>query len=137
MKKVLLGMVVLAALASCKKDEKKCDLNSTNILGSYKVTASVYKENNSTPEVNEFANWDACQKDDVTTLNSNGSAIATDAGTVCDPNGTYTSTWALVGDRLTIDGEVATVTSFDCGGMTVKFEGPDPGEYTITTLVKQ
>lgn len=130
-------MVVLGALASCKKDEKKCDLNSSNILGTYKVTSVKYKANSTTAEVDEFATWDACEKDDVTTLNSNGTSVTTDVGTVCSPAANYTGTWALVGNQLNTDGDVATVTSFDCGGMTLKYEGSDPGEYTITTLVKQ
>jgi hypothetical protein len=61
--KKLLGMAVVfaVALSSCKKDDEKvCDLNQTNLLGSYKITSIKYKANTSTPEVDEFATYDAC-----------------------------------------------------------------------------
>jgi len=138
--KKLLGMAVVfaVALSSCKKDDEKvCDLNQSNLLGSYKTTSFKYKADASTPEVDEFLTLPACEKDDLYVFNSNYTVNFVDAGTQCTPPGNDASVWALSGNTITIDGEIGTVTSFNCSGMTVTFLGTTAGEVTTITLAKQ
>ncbi len=114
MKKSLLFVSVsLLLLVSCKKDDK-CETTVAKIAGNYKVTAAKYKSTPTSPESDLFILLDACEKDDIEVLNENGSYTHQDAGTSCTPSGTYSGTWSLSGNTLTIDGEVSTITSFDC-----------------------
>lgn len=136
----LLGIAIAfaVALSSCKKDDDKvCDLNQSNLVGSYKATAVKYKANTSTPEVDEFATYAACEKDDLTVFNSNNTLSYVDAGTKCTPPGDGTGIWALSGSTLIIDGELTTVSSFNCSGMTITIPGTAAGELTTVTLAKQ
>ncbi len=138
MKKLIICSLFLSVLAtSCKKDDKNCDLNAANFAGTYKFTALTYKANTATPPVDEFAFLDACEKDDIIIFNANNTSSYTDAGVVCVPDGNGTGTWSLTGSTALIDGEIATVASFDCTGMTLTFAGTDPGELSTITLQKQ
>jgi Lipocalin-like domain len=138
MKKIILSVFVLSTvLVSCKKDDKNCDLNAGNFVGSYKVSAISYKANTATPVVDEYATLPACQKDDVITFNANNTSNYTDAGTVCTPNGSDVGVWTLSGGSVTLDGDVYAVASFSCSGMTISQAGPAAGELYTVTLVKQ
>lgn len=142
MKKILLSALVLSiAFTSCKKDDVKvCDLNATNLVGSYKTTAITYKADAATPAVDIFNDplfYDACEKDDLLIFNANNTITFSDAGVVCTPAGNDTGVWTLAGSTVTIDGELATITSFSCSGMTATIAGTTAGELTTITLVKQ
>ncbi len=138
MKKLIICSLFLSVLAiSCKKDDKNCDLNAANFAGTYKITALTYKPNTATPAVDAYAFFDACEKDDLIIFNANNTITYTDAGVVCVPNGNDTGTWSLTGTTAVVDGESATVASFDCKGMTLTIAGTDPGELTTVTLQKQ
>ena len=138
MKKIALSLFVLSVvLVSCKKDDKNCDLNSANFVGSYKVTAITYKANATTPVVDEYATLPVCEKDDVITFNANGTITYTDAGVVCSPSGSSTGVWALSGNTVTLDGTAYGVAAFSCSGTTITESGPAAGELYTVTLVKQ
>jgi hypothetical protein len=138
MKKIFGILTVLTALVSCKKDDStpdtKCFTDILYLTGSYKTTAIKYKASNSSPEQDYFALLDACEKDDVVKLNANGTADYQDAGTVCSPNGTYSSTWSLNGNTIIMDGTAGTIQSFDCKKLIVSVSGAlVPGDtYTVT-----
>ena len=138
MKRISLVAVMLSlVMFSCKKSDKTCDLNAANFAGSYKLSAVKYKADASTPEVDEFALYPACEKDDVTAFNTNGTYTTTDAGTVCTPPGGDNGLWSLSGNVLNLDGTAATVTYFDCNGMTITIAGTAAGELTTVSLSRQ
>ena len=137
MKKILFGILALGAMVSCKKDEKKCDLNAANLVGSYKTTAISYKANTATAPVDEFATYDACEKDDLIIFNSNNTVTYSDAGVVCATPGNDTGVYILNGSQLTLNGEIYTITSFDCNGATLTRAGSTAGELSTITVVKQ
>jgi hypothetical protein len=138
MKKIILSAAVISfALFSCKKSDKTCDLNSASFAGTFKVTAVKYKADASTPEVDEFATYDACEKDDLVIFNSNGTITFQDAGTVCTPPGDDTGTWNLSGSVLTINGTPGTVAYFDCNSTAITLTGISTGEYTTISLARQ
>ncbi len=138
MKKTILAAFLLSAvLTSCKKNDKNCDLNQANFTGAYKTTSVKYKANSSSSEIDIFALSDACEKDDVITFNANGSYIVQDAGIKCSPPGDDNGTWSLSGSAINIDGEIGTVTYFDCKNATITLAGSAQGELTTLTIVKQ
>ncbi len=137
MKKIILSVVVISfAFLSCKKD-KTCDLNTGNFVGSYKVTSFKYKADASTPEIDEFTFWDACEKDDLVIFNANNTITYSDAGLVCTPDGNGTGIWTLSGSAINIDGQVGTVSHFDCNGTTITIAGTTAGELTTVSLSRQ
>ncbi len=134
MKKILLiASISILGLSSCDKDDK-CETNQNSIAGSYKLTAFKYKPAGM-PEIDAYSALDACEKDDITTMNSNGTYTVTDAGTVCSPNGSTSGTWSVSGNTITVDGETGTISSFDC--KTIVFYQEDMGDRITFTYVKQ
>ena len=137
MKKIILSVAVVSfAVLSCKKD-KTCDLNGSSIVGSYKVSSVKYKASASAPEVDEFATWDACEKDDVITFNASNTVTFQDAGAVCVPPGDDTGIWTLVGNDLNIDGQAFKVAYFDCNSAAIQIVGPGAGETYTISLARQ
>ena len=141
MKKIMLSICVIGLLASCKKDDdddRVCDFSQSNFVGTYKVTSVAYKADSSTPEEDEFSTWDACEKDDLIIFNSNNTITYQDVGTICTPNGNDVGIWSYVNSNtVNINGDITTVTSFNCDGGIFTIAGTDPGEYTRITLDRQ
>lgn len=139
MKKLFFSVFAISVIFSaCKKDDKTCDLTTANLAASYKITSIKYKASSSVPETEVLSLWlDACQRDDITTFNTNGTVNFQDAGTVCSPSGNGTGVWSLSGSTLTVDGEAASVSSFSCSAMTITFTDNTTGEVIKTTFTKQ
>ena len=129
-------------LFSCKKDPKPepaCSISMTGLSGAYKLTALKYKQNATAPEIDYLAFMDACEKDDIVTLKSNGTYDYNDAGTVCTPNGTDNGTWSITGNTLTSDGTMnGTISSYDCKTLIYYAENVNAaGDRLTFTMVKQ
>ena len=142
MKKILFGVVALAVLTlnSCKKDDDEpANITPTtaNLSGSYKL-AKITAQSGTNPEV-DITNsvMPACEKDDVTTLNANGTYTIVDAGTQCSPAGGDSGTWSLVkSTTLSLDGSNVTIIRFN--GTNLDLSESDPSFGTIRTyMVKQ
>jgi len=118
------SLLLLPALFfACKKEDHKntCTTDVSSISGSYKITAYAYKASASSPE-QDYYNiifTEACEKDDILTFNSNGNWTLKDAGVVCSPSGDDSGTWSLSGNTLSVDGDPATIESFDCKSLVV------------------
>ena len=136
MKKFILASVVLSFLfAGCSKNDKNCDLNSTNLVGTYRTTAIKYKASTGSQEIDIFSSLEACVKDDLIIFNDNGTVVFQDAGSVCSPSGNDSGSWNLSGNRIMLDGEAGTVTSFECKTMVITFT-ETTGEVSTITLAK-
>ena len=136
----LLGMAVVfaVALSSCKKDEVKvCELNQSNLLGTYKPSALKYKASPSSPEEDLYLLLEACEKDDLVVLNSNNTFNYVDGGTQCVPAGDGTGSWTLSGNTFNIYGQITTVSSFTCSELIFTAPGPIPGSIRTATWVRQ
>lgn len=92
-----------------------------SLSGSYKITAYTYKASASSAEQDYFniAFPDACERDDIIMLNSNGNYAYTDAGVACSPAGDYTGTWSVSGTSINLDGDLGTLESFDCKTLVI------------------
>lgn len=122
MKKIIITSLVFALLISCKKNsDKKCNLDTASVTGSYKITAATYKATPTGSETDYYATLfpDACERDDIITLNANGAYTFNDAGVKCTPPGDDTGTWSLSGNTITIDGSPANVDNFNCSTLTL------------------
>jgi uncharacterized lipoprotein YehR (DUF1307 family) len=141
MKKIMVSAAILVtSVISCKKKDSAptCTTNMASIAGSYKTLSIKYKANNSSPEQDFFALLDACEKDDIVKLNANGSADYQDAGIPCTPNSSYTSTWSLNGNSITMDGTQGTIQLFDCKKLVVTASGAlIPGDIFTVTYERQ
>ena len=135
MKKLALSSLFIALLlTACKNDDDDvaCQLSSSSIVGTYKITAITYKPTPTSADVDIYATLDACEKDDLLVLNDNGIMNYQDAGTVCSPSGSYSGSWSLTGNSITIDGDPGTVSSFDCS--TLVLTQADPSGTGVSTI---
>ena len=118
MKKLLVVALTFSLFVSCDKDDD-CNQDQAGISGNYRITAVTYKQTSSSPEVDYYSTFfpDACDRDDVITLNANGTYTVTDAGVQCVPPNTDSGTWSTNGTTITIDGETGNIVSFNCDAL--------------------
>jgi hypothetical protein len=139
MKKIFgTAFLALIVLSSCEKDKDDCEKTVATISGTYKITSATYTAPGVPGSVDYYAQLDACEKDDLQILNANGNYTYQDAGTACSPSGSYSGTWSLSGNSITIDGETGTIESFNCDELVLSIEiGFVAGDRLVTTLEKQ
>ena len=114
MRKTLLLPILLFVLSCNKSGDENCTTSAASLAGSYKVIASKYKQTPAAMEEDLYAAMEACEKDDVITLKTNGTYEAKDLGAVCSPSNDDSGTWSYSGSGLMLDGEPVTVKSFNC-----------------------
>jgi hypothetical protein len=140
--KVLCPVVIsLLCLSSCSREPDEtqlCSTNMTTLSGTYKLTAIKYKATPATAEVDYLAFMEDCEKDDLVTLNPNGTYNYKDAGTSCAPKGDESGTWSLSGNTVYSDGIVGgTIESFDCKTLVVFVTDVNiPGDKLAVTFTK-
>ncbi len=146
MKKILgISFLAVVLFSSCKKDEATptCTLSATSILGTYKTTGSTTQANAQAPIVDDFATWDACEKDDLVTLSAGGVFTTSEGATSCNPpTDPISANWTLTGNSLVISLmgftlPAATISDFTCNGFKITNVDATSGEITVTTLTKQ
>lgn len=144
MKKLIVLLLLLMVIFSCKKNKDKnpsCSTDAASISGSYKITAYTYKASTSSPEIDYYSTIfpDACDRDNVLTFNANGTYQLIDAGVACSPPGNDNGTWALAGTTtMQIDGDAVTIESFDCKKLIfVNADTQTTGDQLKITLTKQ
>ncbi len=148
MKKLVFAPLALLFLFACKKEKDEdnnnnnCPVSMASLSGTYKIQSIKYKANSAAPEIDVFGTFDDCQKDDLYTLNENGTATYEDAGVECGVNGDDTGTWSLSGNtvNISVGGEAITGTlqSFDCTNLIVVTENyMGPGDKATFTIRKQ
>ena len=138
----IIGFVLLMSFffVSCKKDTPAvlCTLSSTSIIGSYKTTALIYKQDANTSEVDIFPLYDSCKKDDLLTFVTGGTYTNTEGATSCSPANNSNGTWSLNDSTMTIDGsDEVSVSDYSCFGFKMKITDDTSGETYTLTLVKQ
>lgn len=118
MKGALMAILLGSVFFSCKKEESsksECSISMIGLSGSYKLTALQYKSGATATPVDYLAFMDACEKDDILILKSNGTYSTNDAGTACTPPESSGGTWQVSGNTLTSDGNLnGTIARYDC-----------------------
>jgi len=143
----LLPLMVVLAMASCKKDDPTTTellIDSDGwILVSMTVDPPIVDPISGTSITDFYAQMDACDKDDITIFQDNGTYITDEGATKCDPNDpqTETGTWVLSADEktITIDGESWTIESLTKSSMRVTFPFDEPYTgitYTMTATLE-
>ena len=101
-------------LSSCKKSETAAPtpLTKTQLISakSWKLTAVTVKKNNDAP-VDEFLDYDACEKDDLYTYRANNTYEANEGATKCNPSANQiraTGTWAFTTNETKLSTTVGT-----------------------------
>jgi hypothetical protein len=135
-----LALVLLssAVFTGCKKDDDNDSqaVTKENLAGTYTLASMKFKMTG-IPEkdvTNDDQFTEKCQRDDQFTLKSDMSAKFEDLGVQCSPAGNYTSSWALSGSKITIDGDEATVKSLTKSSLVVEVTETNSGiTATVTT----
>jgi len=137
MKKLIIFVLAVSFLTSCKKDET-CNQDMAGISATYKITAVTYKSNSGAAEQDYYNQFfsDPCERDDLIILISNGTYTITDAGVKCVPPGDDNGIWSLSGNTLSIDGEATAIQSFNCSALVLAwtdfFVGGDQIKLTLS-----
>ena len=150
MKKFVMAFTLLAfLLSSCKKSSTNntaCTLSGAALAGSWAFTSATYKRTPSSPSVDIYHdnNWFyACERDDYTTFNANGTYTYVDAGVQCTPVGTVNGTWTLTGNVLNTSNAnwvkaANPISNFDCNQMVFTYNSYDTtGDQAIITYIKR
>jgi len=136
---IVLSAFVLFSCSKDKDEDSSCATNTASISGPYKITAMTYKESPSSAEM-DYLNIildEACRRDDIYTFNTNDTYQIADAGSVCSPAGDENGTWSLSGNTMTIDGDPATIGSFDCKTLVlVNTDTQVPGDQLKITMTR-
>jgi hypothetical protein len=122
---------------SCKKDSPSCTLSSSTLVGNYKIVSILYKADAQTPVEDEVLLMDPCEKDDIFSINANGTWTQTEGATSCNPANSDNGSWSLVGNTFNLDVDSYTISNFSCSGMTLNQSDPTIGETLAIKLIKQ
>ena len=106
-------MLIILISFSCKKEDA-CVLNSTTLVGNYRVASLSYKETFSNPIKNLMQYLKPCEEDNFISIKSNGDFIVNDGSDKCSPSQDMTYKWYLDGDTLFINNKPRVIQFFDC-----------------------
>lgn len=140
-------VIVVFFCASCKKSSNStstptCTLSATSLIGTWGYKSITYQKTSTSPIVDildDPTQFPVCQKDNTTTYSANGVFSYGDAGVMCSPNSSYTSTWTLSNNTILVSSiaHELTVTSFDCQTMVITVSDFDTtGDKEVLTYQK-
>ena len=131
---LLLLLVLVASVSSCKKKEDAVVAPAVAIIGKWKLVSIALTVAGQT--VNQPL--EDCQKDDILEFFTSPKATLTNGALKCDPAdlAVQNSTYSLSADgkTLTIDGEVQTVT--ELSSSTMKLQQSGFGLSALATFTK-
>ncbi len=143
MKKILLGMLVLGAMASCKKDkdDPSCEKSVAGIANTFKLSKQTAESSAGGGEQN--VPLDACTLSGVYVLKNDKTLTYAETGAGCSTT-PDAGTWDVVSGKLTVSNgpllfSDMDIYTWDCTNLTVGF-AQSGGGFTTTVryyLVKQ
>lgn len=136
----LLGIGATLALAGCSKDDddKKEDEKSSSIVGTWKITAQTFTTSfgGQSSTVDQYAQLDPCEKDNLIKLDANGTATNLPGATKCDPsepNSEPAGTYVMQNNNTKMmmidmgDTTVADVITLNTTTLSIKMSEEDQG----------
>ncbi len=104
--------VLFFSTNSCSKKDSSVTPTIANIAGTYTYTETAQKT--SGPVYNPLDSLDPCKQDDEIRFNTDSTYDYIDAGVVCNPPDSYTSTWILPNSSTLLLGSgIYTIASFN------------------------
>ena len=112
MKKILFGLLAVAALGACKKDkdEPSCPKTIEGIANTYKLTS--YKISLLGQDQESINNLDECTRTATYQLKTDKTIVITESGA----NGctdSYTGSWDVVDNKITINAGIASASGYN------------------------
>jgi hypothetical protein len=146
MKRIILALIVLASVASCKKDKNdpNCEKSVAGIAATYKLTKVTVKMTGF-PEQDVTSSIDACELAATYMLKADKTVIYTESA-ACGGSGT--GTWdVLAGANITIttngsstdfpnSAPTTAIAGWDCNSLVLT-EVPTAGQTYTYTFTKQ
>ena len=123
-------------MACQKEEDSNTEITVASLSGTYGLTALTWTYGGTT--YNIYDSLDACDRDNLTRLNTDMSLNFIDAGVVCSPPTDDNGQWSLSGDSLYFDNIATKIESFD--GTTLVLSGHPANEPLVsanTILTKQ
>lgn len=143
MKKVLILIALLPFVFSCKKDEP-APSNTAKLTGkNWKMTAYTISPG-ILGQTNLYAGMSACEKDDFTTYNTNGTSVDDEGATKCnssDPQ-TTSGTWSWGANETTLivkengSSTAVVVNVLQNDGTTLKVSGQETVNNVVYTFTQ-
>jgi hypothetical protein len=115
MKAVLLAAAFTTILFSCEKSSEntaKPQPAQEDILGKYKITKLLFQSKGN-PDQDLLATLPDCAQDDLLVFAANAIFKTEDAGVSCGQDPDDPTAWSVKGSKMTIDGVVSDIVSFD------------------------
>lgn len=142
---IFLITVTAGVLTACQKessDSNECKTDMQHISGTYKLTAVKYKVNATATEEDYLQHIEACEKDDLIILNTNGTFNYNDVGITCSPDQSSNGTWNVKDNILTMseDGilDNGVISAFDCKQLVFYHDdNMVKGDRMVFTLTKE
>jgi len=146
MKKIfLLSILISMVFISCKKDSNKapCTLSSSSLVGNYKITSYLMTMNGQTIDVFTDTSFSPiCQRDDIYTINANGTMTQSEGAISCNPPSTGgLGNWSLNGTNFTLSTDSTspaqsyTISDFSC--TSFKLNLADSSSSMAITMTRQ
>ncbi|MDO6433863.1 lipocalin family protein [Flavitalea sp. BT771] len=141
MKKTVLFFVISGAVVQiinvCSKKNDAQSYTVKQLAGTYKLTASTSTSSGIT--VDNVAQMDACEKDDLMKLQEDSTIVFVDAGIQCASGGDYSAKFTVKGNLLiqspgTDYADKATIKSFSGSTQVLTTAEKDQGVPVLTTV---
>lgn len=114
MKAVLLVMSLFVTAIACQKpsDDTVPQPTEKNYIGKYKIAKMFFKVTGK-PDQDMIADQPACAQDDLLSFEANAIFRYIDAGVSCGDEPEAPTKWSVNGKKMTIDGVISDILSFD------------------------
>lgn len=144
----LILAIAFSTLNACKKDKEvdrneEMEINSANIIGTYKVTAETDKLGHF-PETNSFpSDYPDCEIDNLISIESGEICKFIDAGITCTESTGSTVKWSLIGKIIYLGESNYAIEKLTRSQLVISysraswFEGTSYTRVTTTTYTRQ
>lgn len=131
-KKLIFLFACICLFFSCKKSDD-CNLSAESLVGQYQLTAVTQNGMDVLNDTNYFA---ACSRDDLYTLNANGTWTVSEGSDICATPTNQSGVWQFASDTLSAFQENFRVTDFTCSGFKLNFTIVDPNPANNISVVQ-